>query len=252
MTIQNATQVTTTTGATAVIPTRTVNYNGQSFQFPTDVNSTGALEALKIMFPELAKGGVKENADGSFTAYVVAQNKADGTRTVNYNGQSFQFPTDVTSAAALEALKVMFPELSKGGVKENADGSYTAYVVAQNKAATRTVNYNGQSFQFPDDVSSAAALEALKVMFPELSKGGVKENADGSYTAYVVAQNKAATRTVAYNGQSFQFPEDVTSAAALEALKVMFPELSKGGVKEHADGSYTAYVVAQNKAVEAQ
>lgn len=173
--------------------TRTVSYNGQDFDFPADVTSAKALEALKIMFPELAKGGIRENEDGSFTAYVVAQNKAADTRTVSYNGQDFDFPSDVTSAKALEALKIMFPELAKGGIRENEDGSFTAYVVAQNKAAgeTRTVSYNGQDFDFPSDVTSAKALEALKIMFPELVKGGIRENEDGSFTAYVVAQNKA-------------------------------------------------------------
>ena len=171
------------------------------------------------------------------------------TRSVSYNGQSFDFPESLTSAKTLEALQVMFPELAKGGIREEADGSFTAYVVAQNKAATRSVAYNGQTFDFPDNLTSAKTLEALQVMFPELAKGGIREEADGSFTAYVVAQNKAATRSVAYNGQTFDFPDNLTSAKTLEALQVMFPELAKGGIREEADGSFTAYVVAQNKAV---
>ena len=115
--------------------------------------------------------------------------------------------------------------------------------------ATRSVSYNGQVFDFPDNLTSAKTLEALQVMFPELAKGGIREEADGSFTAYVVAQNKAATRIVSYNGQVFDFPDNLTSAKTLEALQVMFPELAKGGIREEANGSFTAYVVAQNKAV---
>ena len=168
-----------------------VKYNGVVYNnFPDTLTGAQALAALKIMYSELETGSFRENADGSIDVFVVAQNKS--AKIVKYNGVVYNnFPDTLTGAQALAALKIMYSELETGSFRENADGSIDVFVVAQNKSA-KIVKYNGVVYNnFPDTLTGAQALAALKIMYSELETGSFRENADGSIDVFVVAQNKS-------------------------------------------------------------
>jgi hypothetical protein len=110
----------------------------------------------------------------------------------------------------------------------------------------KLVKYNGQAYTFPDNTSGKQALDAMKVMFPELENGSFSEAGD-TITVFVVAQNKSA-KLVKYNGQAYTFPDNTSGKQALDAMKVMFPELENGSFSEAGD-TITVFVVAQNKSL---
>lgn len=106
-----------------------------------------------------------------------------------YGNISYELTNGVTVDTALNALKMMYPELSNATVNLNESGDYIVTVATATKGVGSVVygaiRVNLQEGQTPEEVK-----ERLALAYPELENATITINQDGDFVLTVATATK--------------------------------------------------------------
>lgn len=106
-----------------------------------------------------------------------------------YGNISYELTNGVTVDTALNALKMMYPELSNAQVTLNNDGDYVVTVATATKGVGNVV-YGAIKVQLQGNQTPEEVKERLTLAYPELENATITINQDGDFVLTVATATK--------------------------------------------------------------
>lgn len=106
--------------------------------------------------------------------------------------------------------------------------------------------YNEISYELSNGVSVDTALNALKMMYPELSNATVTLNEYGDYIVSVATATKGAGNVI-YGAIKVSLSGNQTPEEVKDRLSLAYPELKNATITINEDGDFELVVATATK-----